>query len=339
MNNGRLKIWFPTICTSSGTDVFTERLVNALQEKDVDAVITWFPHWYEIVPVLLSRYQVPDNVDVIHANSWTAFPFKRRHIPMVVTLHHAVTDPAFRPYKSFAQHLYHKILIERYERRSLECADSITTVSRYTMDCVHRLYGHQDITVIANWVDSEKYSLPLITSENPEFIVLFVGNSSKRKGVDLLAPIMSKLGPGYRLVIVGGLRNEKKYPALPENTEFYEKITEAQLVELYRRADVVLVPSRLEGFGYSAVEGQSCGTPVVATRGSSLQEVIEDGVTGILCEQDNAQEYAEAISRICSNGEFRHELSVKGRERVKALYNKEILIDKYIRVYRELVRN
>jgi len=70
------------------------------------------------------------------------------------------------------------------------------------------------------------------------------------------------------------------------------------LVELYRAADVVAVPSYNESFGLVALEAQACGTPVVAARVGGLPVAVADGVSGLLVDGHGDSEWADALAAV-----------------------------------------
>ena len=89
-----MKIWLPAIQGGSGADVFILRLCEALRREGYDAEISWFPNFCELFPFLLRRVPPPPGTAIIHANSWHAFAFKRKSIPLVVTEQLGVLDRA-----------------------------------------------------------------------------------------------------------------------------------------------------------------------------------------------------------------------------------------------------
>jgi len=194
-------VWFPAIRAGSGADVFTIRLAAALQSRGVDATISWFPHWSEVTPDLLRLARVPAGVDVIHANSAYAFAFRRRGVPLVATEHHYVLDPAYHPYKSLSQHIYHRAAVGPYLRRSYAVADAITTDSRFTANALARLAGVKTSHTIPLWVDYDKFSpsSSCATKQNGQFHLLFVGNLSRRKGFDVVSPLARRLGQDFEI--------------------------------------------------------------------------------------------------------------------------------------------
>lgn len=115
--------------------------------------------------------------------------------------------------------------------------------------------------------------------------VLFAGRLSEEKGIlDFLSAT-----EGLPRVIVGDgpLRDR-----LPEAAGF---VAPAEVGSYYARAAVVCVPSRREGYGFTAREAMAHGRPVVATRAGGLVDAIEDGVTGLLVEPGDVAGLREAI--------------------------------------------
>ena len=190
MEEIRPAVWFPTVRTRTGTDVFTESLVAGLRRRGFYAEVTWLPHRAEYAPWTLARIDPPSWANVVHANSWLHSRFIPRNVPLVVTVHHCVHDPFFSPYKSLAQKLYHRVWIRNLELEMLNRADVVTTVSRYSVQSVERAFGRNEIQVIYNWVDTDSFLSTHRAEAHHPFRLLFVGSKNRRKGVDLLPRLM-----------------------------------------------------------------------------------------------------------------------------------------------------
>ncbi len=333
-----MKIWFPAIQADSGTDVFTRRLAAALQSRGISTEISWFPTARQFAPIFLKLASPPSGTSVIHANSWNGFAFARRGIPLVVTEHLNVLDPAYRPYKSLAQMIYHESFIRRFLLASFRKASVITAVSHFTASSLGTIWPAGPVRAIPNWIDVRTF-IPKhgqARRDQRPFRLLFVGNLSLRKGADLLAPIMRELGPQFELRFTTGLRRSKTPPG-GSNMKPLGRITEESvLVRAYQECDAVLVPSRFEGFGLSALEGMACGKPVIASRSSSLPEVVEDGVTGILCPVGDAAAFAAACRRLAENPDLLHKYGQAARRRAEELFSEEVIIPQYVALYENL---
>jgi glycosyltransferase involved in cell wall biosynthesis len=330
-------VWFPAVRAGSGADVFTMRLANALRRRGVPAIITWFPLWSELAPDVLRMVRPPAGTAVIHANSANAFAFRRKGVPLVVTEHHYVLDPAYRPYKSLAQHVYHRALVGPYLRRSYADADAITTDSRFTADVLARVAGVTVTRTIPLWVDYDKFS-PAAPVPKPagRFRLLFVGNASRRKGVDVIPVVARRLAAGFEIRCTSGLRTDRREDR-GDNITLLGRLDEDQLIQEYRTCDAVLVPSRYEGFGYTALEAMACGKPVVGFRCGAVDEVVTEGETGLLCDIDDLDALERNCRRLADDAAVARAFGQAGRSRATSVFTEAKAIDAYIAVYQSLL--
>lgn len=297
-----MKIWLPTIKAGSGADVFVKRLAAVLIAQGFDAKITWFDKRFEFTPFLLNKYPTPAGTDIIIANSWNGFAFKRPGIPLVIVELHCVFDPGFRPYKSLAQHLYHILMIKQFETASFRNAAHIVAISEYTATSLKLAFGLKEVSVIPLWVPLDKFVPDHVVNIEPDepFRLLFVGNLLRRKGADLLAPIMEQLGGRFQLRFTTGLRSTARDICFANMTPLGH-LSEAELIREYQNCHALLFPTRFEGFGYAVLEAMACGKPVIASANTSLPELVTDGDNGILCPTDDIASFVTACRTLADN--------------------------------------
>jgi glycosyltransferase involved in cell wall biosynthesis len=113
---------------------------------------------------------------------------------------------------------------------------------------------------------------------------------------------------------------------------------DGELIKAYQQSDALLFPSRLEGFGYVALEAMACGKPVIAGANSALPEVVENGVTGLLCPTDDVHAFADACRRLAGDPEMVREYGEAARRRAEEVFSEDIIVPQYIRLY-EQIRN
>lgn len=158
-----------------------------------------------------------------------------------------------------------------------------------------------------------------------EFLVLFVGRIQPLKAPDILVRALADLRArrpelAVRAVVCGGpsgsgmdrptalmdLANEL---GVRQHVTFLSPTSRAELADLYRAADVTMVPSYSESFGLVAVESQACGTPVIAAAVGGLRTAVARDVSGLLIDGHDPRDYAEAIELLVDRQEIRHELA------------------------------
>lgn len=334
MNSARSPaVWFPTIRTGTGTDVFTERLAKGLSDRGIRNEITWLPLRAEYAPWTVPVPRPPAWANIAHVNSWLPLRFWPKRIPTVVTVHHLVHDPAFRPYRSFAQAAYHQAVIRPRERRAIMGAKMVVTPSDYVRRTVTRFSGLDRVTTIHLWIDADRFSPgPRERHGNGPLRLFMAGSHSIRKGIDLLPAFIKALGPGFDLRYAG--ESAPCSPAVAGVTEL-GKISDDQLIEEYRACDAVVSLSRYEGFGYTALEAMACGKPFLGFATSALQEIVANEC-GILVPVDDVNALAVAAAELKASPSFAEAMGLTGRKRALAQFGAD-KIDLYVSTYEAVI--
>lgn len=332
----RLGVWFPAVRARSGADVFTERLCAGLVARGIRAEITWLPLRAEYAPWSVPRPRPPAWATVVQVNSWLHPQFLPAGLPVVSTLHSCVHDVALRPYKSLARALYHAGWIRRIEAANLRRATRVVAVSQCTAQAAQAAFGRADIDVIPNGVDTGFFTPLERDYPNRPFRLLFVGNWNRRKGVDLLAPILHALGDGFALYYTADREGADRRFALPEPSRCLGRLGREALREAYRQADALLFPSRLEGLPLVVIEAMACGLPVIAANTSALPEVVEHGSTGLLCPVDDVGAFAAAARRLAQDVSLWRAMRGAARQRVAASFDESKQITRWLDLYRSL---
>lgn len=331
-------IWFPTIKTNTGTDVFTKRLVKGLNARGIKAEITWLPLRAEYAPWTVSAPKAPDWATAVHVNTWLHPRFIPSHLPLVATLHHAIHHPDARSYKGWLRAAYHKHWIAPIERRIMKRANKVIAVSQFVADSARQTLIDVPIQVIHNGVNNEvfKPDQSVRNSATP-YRLLFVGSWMARKGVDLLTPIMRELGDEFELHYTGGHAAEKDKAQMPPNMIDLGRLQgDAEVADAMHNADALLFPSRSEGHPLVAIEAMACGLPAVATHISPLAEVIDHGETGLLCELNDVDAFVAALKNLSKNRQLHDAMCRLAPYRMQERFSENEMIKKYLHVYRDI---
>ncbi len=241
--------------------------------------------------------------------------------------------------------------------RFLKKAKGVICVSNFTKNEILKRQSLANIFVINNGVHFDKFynSGKGQADKGEEKIILTVGTLKKRKGFDIAIRAAGKIKkdiPNFKYYIVGD-QSDKKYfgdlqkivdeSGLSENVIFLSNISDEELIGLYARArvfiltPVILNDNNFEGFGLVYLEANAGGIPVIGTKGCGAEDAIKDGYNGILVEQNNVDQTAEALNRILSDAHFAKQLGDNGVAWAKEFDWRNIYF-KYQNIYDQFVK-
>lgn len=302
---------------------------------------------------LLQAINEKEHFDIIHDNQCLGYGLllmKRLGIPVVATIHHPLAIDrmaALEQARSFSERwkrlMYYPWIMQKLVAQRL---NDIITVSDSAAMEIEKAFTipASRIKVVYNGVDTNLFR-PKNNENCREFRnkLIFVGNTEDRKkGIIYLLKALQILPEELQLTIVSGLAPKHGYAntlvesfGLGKRVHFAGRVSNSTLRDYYQQADLAVVPSVYEGFGFPAAEAMSCGLPVVATKGGALPEVLGDQGCGILVEPKNDQTLAEAIRTIMENVSIRMEMGTKGRERILQNFTWKAVAESMVRVYQE----
>ena len=179
-------------------------------------------------------------------------------------------------------------------------------------------------SVIHNGLDAAFDGEPPDPPAGPPAL-LCAGRIDENKGMDVAIDAFAAVvrdHPDARLLIAGdgaefaALVARAESLSVGERVDFLGWVAPGRVHELVARASIVLIPSRRESFGLVALEAGLMARPVIATNLGGLPEVVEDGVTGVLVEPDDAPATAHAISRLLADPLRARAMGWAGRARM-----------------------
>jgi glycosyltransferase involved in cell wall biosynthesis len=295
--------------------------------------------------------------DVVHDNQGLGYGLtliKRHKLPLVATIHHPI---ALDRDSDFAQA---RNQIEKWRRWWFYSvyvpmqsfvgrrADRVITVSECSAREIERLMGvpSDRIRVVYNGIDTDVFNnrdgLPKKSNS-----LIFVGNTEDRKkGIIYLLQAIKMLEhecPVKLTIIDGGAPEAQYVPALMQqinlngHVTFARRLSGDDLVRWYSAADIAVVPSMFEGFGFPAAEAMACGIPVIAFSAGALPELVDDGRTGILVPPADVPKLAAAIKKLVQNKELRCEMGKEARNRVLRKFNWQLAARQILDVYQEVI--
>ncbi len=173
-------------------------------------------------------------------------------------------------------------------------------------------------------------------------VVGIVGRLVEMKGHrDLFAAVKSLQGshPNVRVMVVGEGPDRARFEAFATELDLAGRVIWTGLVapedltRVYPLFDVLAMPSRWEGFGLAAAEAMAAGVPVVGCRVSGLEEVVEDGVSGLLAPVGDVASLASALGRLLDDRALARQMGAAGQARVERLYGRPVIEAKWQAFY------
>ncbi|MER6979977.1 glycosyltransferase family 4 protein [Streptomyces carpinensis] len=293
--------------------------------------------------------------DVVHDNQTLGYGLLGDvGAPLVTTVHHPITvdrqlelDAADGWQRRWSVRRWYAFT--RMQKRVARRLPSVLTVSGSSRQEIVDHLGVRParVHVVHIGADTDLFSPDPSVPQVPGRIVTTSSADVPLKGLVFLVEALAKVRaeqPEAHLVVVGKRAEDgpvaqaiERY-GLEGAVEFVKGITDAELVDLVRSAEVACVPSLYEGFSLPAAEAMATGTPLVATTGGAIPEVAgRDGETCLAVPPGDAGALAAALCRLLGDPELRTRLGAAGRERVLRHFTWARAAEGTVAHYREAV--
>lgn len=302
-----------------GTAPLHFRLLRPLPVRALDG-----PLFYVRLPLAIARELKAWRPDVVIAQSpyeglaaLAGRAFARSPARVIVELH-GDWRTATRYYGSGARGLLSP-LADRLAEVAVRRADAVRAVSPFTGDLARRLgvepaATFHTYTEIGAFVANAVAPLP----ERPR--LAFVGVLERYKNIDGLAEawrLAAPRLPGVSLELVGSGRRtdvvRNLVADLPDQTIWHPRLEPAEVAALLDRSWALVLPSFSEGLPRVAIEALARGRPIVGSDAGGIPNAVSDGENGLLVPPGDAPALAEALVRLCTDGELARRLAAAAR--------------------------
>ncbi len=309
----------------------------------------YWPQEQIVWPALLMRA----DLDLFHSPYFVAPLLKvygRAPLPVIITVHDLIFDryPQYMPRR--ITYPYYSWLMDKSIRRS----NFIVVVSNATVRDLKAHYHTPEhcIQVIPEGVDpsfqplDQKEMLNTIRQRYQLYhpFILNVGARRPHKNLSLLVEAFHEISQKSEYEIIFAGPGDPRFPdsakhmvnqyQLSHRIRFLDWVPEKDLPALYSMADMVVLPSLIEGFGLPALEAMACGTAVIAADNSSYPEVIGDA--GLLVNPWSVRQLAEKMQHLIENPTQRQSLGNAGR-RMAAKFSWEHSAEAILQVYEKVL--
>lgn len=294
----------------------------------------------------VSKSANTSQIELLHVPHYT-LPFNLKK-KSVVTVHDLIHIRLLK-YFNVVQRMYASFML----RHTCRNASHIIVVSEFTKNDMMNSFniGEQNISVIPHGIE------PLFFQQRTENdksdfkkranitkpYLLYTGSLKPHKNVPLLIKAFKEIrkSADVQLVLAGeSIETRPEIAALcnlndkSKNIISLGYLNRVDLVTAYQCAEVVVLPSVYEGFGFSMIEAMASGVPALGARATSIPEIVADG--GLLFDPYDADDLVNKFFRIYSDKNFRSELISRGKKRV-ANFSWQLCAQKTLDVYRKVL--
>ncbi len=318
------------------------------------------PDFALVIPVYPGMHMLLKklDLDIIHVHSpftmgWVGMHWaNRQHVPLIFT-YHTLYDQ-YAHYVPVAQELVREMAL-RFSNNFCNQCDHIVVPSQEIQRLLYSYEISTPISVIPTGVPLHKFQGPRenwlrnnydIPEENR--ILLFVGRLTREKNLEYLIDaftLVKREMPNTTLVLTaqGPLEHELKQLVVNLGMQLDIDVifTGAQpfdtLVDIYYSSDLFVFSSMTETQGLVLIEAMAAGLPVVAVRAYGVQDMVDNGIDGVLTEC-NREEYAQAITGILSDRKLYDYYKKNAHKKAISLSSTNMAL-KLEKVYEELLVN
>ncbi|MGK4569278.1 glycosyltransferase family 4 protein [Flavobacterium sp. 3HN19-14] len=244
-----------------------------------------------------------------------------------------------------------KAINRLHEKKALQNADAIVSVSQFTADLTNKLFDLQrDIAVIPNAVDANQFNGKPSFENNT---ILYFGSLIRKKGLLELPLIFNEVirtNPATKLILVGKdvpdiFSGEKSTwemmqplftPEALKNVNYKGAVPFEEVSDYIEKAAICVFPSFAEALPVSWIEAMAMRKAIVASNIGWAKELITDGAEGFLANPENHKDFALKIKTLLDNPELMTTFGNSARKKVETEFATQVILKKNIRCYQKI---
>ena len=319
---------YGSLDTLSGGYLYDRKLADYLRSQGDSVEVISLP-WRNYAAHLTDniRYRLPTGLDILIQDelnhpSLIAANQGRHPYPIISLVHHLRCSELRLQW----QNAFYRMIEKRY----LESVDGFIFNSKTTQGVVNSVIANPKPNVIA-YPPTDRFGAQLseneivIRAKQEKLRILFLGNVMYRKGLHTLLEAVKRLRSKVIVDVVGSLTSEPDYTRLMQEliakhdlssfVFFHGSLDKEPLIEKFKQAHILVVPSSYEGFGIVYLEGMGFGLPAIGTTAGAAREIIEHGKTGYLIEPNDSVSLIEILTSLADNRDLLTRLACNARER------------------------
>ena len=301
--------------------------------------------------------QLYDNqeIDLVEAPDWTGITsfIQPKKCPIVIRLNGSDT------YFCHLDHRPVKWKNQFHEKRALQKADGLISVSQFTADVTNQVFGlKKEFTIIPNSIDVDLFNGNDNINENinGKNTILYFGSLIRKKGLLELPFIFNAIvqkNSEAQLILIG-----KDVPdvtsgnpstwammqplftaeALP-NVRYLGSVPYEDIKAHIKAASLCVFPTFAEALPVSWIEAMAMQKPIVASNIGWATEVIEEGVEGFLVHPAAHKQYAERILELLESPALQKSFGIAARKKVVATFSMQVVAQQSVSFYMKVIQS
>jgi glycosyltransferase involved in cell wall biosynthesis len=277
----------------------------------------------------------------------------QKSYPLVTTIHHPITrdhkialDNARNWKERLSTNRWHGFL-KMQKKVAPKLQKIICPSAQSKEDVIEEFLVERDsIDVVLNGIDVNSFRFRGDKRPHTNRIVTTASADIPLKGLKYLIrslPEIIKKFPDTNLQVIGrspqggGIRKLISKLNLVDKVSFHSELSESEVVEIYSCAEIAVIPSLYEGFGFGAGEAMSCGVPLISTTSGGLKEVIGDAA--IIIKSGSSEEIEKAVIELFSNPNKQELYSHLGRKRMEDKFDWLVSANQYLEIFKDTKEN
>jgi len=301
---------------------------------------------------LINRLHSEDKIDIVEAPDWTGITsYMRLHCPLIIKQHGSDT------YFCHLDHRPVKAINKFHEKKALQSADGILSVSQFTGDLTNSLFGlNLEFKVIPNGITLTDFeSTNAVGKSTSSPIILYFGTLIRKKGLLELPHIFNAVHnrfPKAQLVLIGkdspDIKTESTstwnimqplFTASARKQVLYKgAMPYSEMRKHIEGATLCVFPTFAEALPVSWLEAMALKRPIVASNVGWAKDVIDTGVNGYLVPPTNHSQYSKYIVRLLNNPDERRVMGAAARQKIETHFSAEIVAAQSVAFYQTYLK-
>lgn len=295
---------------------------------------------------LINTLVLENKIDIIEAPDWTGITsFIQPNCPVVIRLNGSDT------YFCHLDNRPVKWLNKFHEKRALQKANALISVSQFTADLTNKVFGFQkSFAIIPNGINIDLFDNTIANSVSFNAVeesqngktILYFGTLIRKKGLLELPLIFNEIvkkDRSVKLILVGKdasdsisgnastwqMMQNLFSPEALLSVNYKGSVSYDEIKNIINSATVCVFPSFAEALPVSWIEAMAMQKAIVASNIGWANEVIDDGINGFLVNPKNHLEYANKIIHLLDNPELRNQFGIAAREKIENQFSNNIV--------------